>query len=199
MADSNFTIVDAAGATQTISTAADAGNSSYLVPKHHIVDSAGAAIFPASASTGDAITAAATLPSVVARQMAYNGATFDRVRNNITQVILASGSRTTTQTGSAILTYNARTVSVTLITTTVGSGSITLTIQGLHSDGSTYNTLLAGAAVVTDTTNVYTVGLGAAVTANVSANRGLPASIRILITANNANAAVYSCGLDLSV
>jgi hypothetical protein len=114
---------------------------------------------------------------------------------------LASGSRTTTQTiastsmqGGGNLTGQG--IRVVVKTTTVGSGSITATIQGVDANGTTH-TLLAGAAIVTDTTNVYQVFPGAPVTTNVSANSFLPQTWNVVITANNANAAIYQVGIDI--
>ncbi len=57
-----------------------------------------------------------------------------------------------------------------------------------------YYTLLAGAAVITNSTNIYEVRPGATVTANVSANAALPRTWRVLLTANNANPCSYTVG-----
>jgi hypothetical protein len=83
---------------------------------------------------------------------------------------------------------------VVLDMTVVGTGSVTLTIQGKDEASGKYYTLLAGAAVTTNSTNVYTVFPGAPATANVSANDIVPRTFRILVTANNANSATYSVG-----
>jgi hypothetical protein len=132
----------------------------------------------------------------------FNGssaATWDRLRNNFSIAAIASGSRSTTQTGSDITTYNARYLKVVLdMTVVTSSPSVTLTIQGKSVAG-VYYTLLAGAAVVTVSTNVYEIGPGLPATANVSANVVLPSTIRLLVTANNANAGTYSLDYDLSV
>lgn len=90
--------------------------------------------------------------------------------------------------------YNSRGVTVVVVTTAIGTGSITVTIQGKDQASGTYYTLLAGAAIITNTTNRYTVFPGAVVAANVSANDALPYQWRIIVTANNANAATYSVG-----
>ena len=58
---------------------------------------------------------------------------------------------------------------------------------------------LAGAAVTTNVTNVYTVFPGAPATANVSANDHLPQVFRVIVTHGNANPADYSLGLNLLV
>jgi hypothetical protein len=57
-----------------------------------------------------------------------------------------------------------------------------------------YYTLLAGAAVVTNSTNRYTVRPGAAAVANLSASDVLPAEWRIQVVANNANPCSYTVG-----
>lgn len=101
---------------------------------------------------------------------------------------------TTTQTGPDVVNTGARGVRVTLVTTAIGTGSITVTIQGKDRASGTYYTLLVGAAVVTNTTNHYTVFPGATVTGNVSANDCLPYFWRVLVTAGNANAATYTVG-----
>src|SRR5213594_974505 len=80
-------------------------------------------------------------------------------------------------------------VKVVVDTTAIGTGSITLSIQGKDKASGKYYTLLAGAAIITNTTNVYTVFPGATVTANVSANDTLPEIWRLVVTANNANPA----------
>lgn len=102
---------------------------------------------------------------------------------------------TTTQTGPDMAnTLGARGITVVLDTTVIGTGSLTVTVQGKDRASGKYFTLLAGAAVTTNVTNVYTVFPGATVTANVSANATLPEIFRVIVTANNANAATYTCG-----
>lgn len=113
-------------------------------------------------------------------------------------VAFASAAHTTTQTQADQTNGGAaRGVIVTLDMTLVGTGSVTLTIQGKDSTSGKYYTLLAGAAVITNVTNTYTVFPGAPVTTNVAANAQLPAVWRILVTANNANTATYSVGFCL--
>lgn len=97
-------------------------------------------------------------------------------------------------TGPDIINLNARGITVVLDMTVVGTGSVTLTIQGKDVASGKYYTLLAGAAVITNSTNRYTVFPGAPVAANVSANDALPYVYRILVTANNANPTTYTVG-----
>src|SRR5262245_30686819 len=101
---------------------------------------------------------------------------------------------TTTQTSNDFVNNTASGVKVFLNMTTVGTGSVTLTIQGKDKASGTYYTILSGAAVTTNSFNVYSVFPGATVTANVSANDFLPEVWRILVTANNANPTTYTVG-----
>ena len=110
---------------------------------------------------------------------------------------LASASRTTTQTSADIDTSNFQNLIVTVVTTVIGTGSITLTINAKDPASGTYRLLLAGVPITTNTTNVYKVTRNLAAVANVSALDDLPEFIQLVMTANNANAATYSVGYDL--
>ena len=111
---------------------------------------------------------------------------------------LASAERTTTQTQDEQFNSNGfRGIRVVLDMTTPGSGSVTLTIQAKDRTSGEWHTLLAGAAVTSDSTNVYQVFPGAPVTTNVSANSQLGSAWRLVVTANNANACTYSVGSEL--
>jgi hypothetical protein len=82
-------------------------------------------------------------------------------------------------------------------TTTGGLGSVTLTIQGRDTTSGKYYTLLAGAAVTSVSTNVYTVAPALTAAANSVANMVVPRTIRVLVTANNANPMTYSVGASV--
>lgn len=130
--------------------------------------------------------------------MVYNGSTWDRQRGNIEQTVgIVAAGVTTTQTGADQTNYNWRGVKVVFDMTVVGTGSVTLSIQGKDTASGKYYTILAGAAVITNVTNVYTVYPGAVVAANVSANDVLPRTWRVLCTANNANATTYSVAASM--
>jgi hypothetical protein len=116
-----------------------------------------------------------------------------------TGALITAAAATTTQTSADYRNSCYRGIKVVLDMTTVGTGSVTLTIQGKDVASGKYFTLLTGAAVITNTTNVYTVYPGATVTANVSANDQLPAFFRILVTANNANPTTYTVGASLLI
>lgn len=107
---------------------------------------------------------------------------------------LASAARTTTQTLADLPTYGAQYLNVVLDMTTAGTGSVTLTINGKDPASGKYYLILAGAAVTTNTTNRYKVGPNVTASANAIAQDYLPATIQLVVTANNANTATYSLG-----
>lgn len=76
-------------------------------------------------------------------------------------------------------------------------GSFTITIQGKDAASGKYYTLLAGAAVTTVSTNVYTVFPGAPATANVSANDQLPKTFRVIATYNSGTNLTFTVGVTL--
>lgn len=134
----------------------------------------------------------------VARNSEFNGTTWDRRRNNQdTAALITAAAATISQTGADQTNHNANSLKVVLDMTTVGTGSVTLTIQGKDAASGKYYTLLAGAAVVTNSTNVYEIGPGLPATANVSANTLLPRVWRVITTANNANATSYTVGASV--
>lgn len=136
---------------------------------------------------------------IINRNSVFNGNEWDRLRSNESVTLLASAARTTTQTSADLLNYNGLSnIDVILDVTSAGSGSITVSINGKDPASGKYYNLLTGAAVVTNVTNVYRVGLGNTVTANASANYALPRTFQIVVTANNANSITYSVGYNLS-
>jgi hypothetical protein len=124
---------------------------------------------------------------------------WDRWRNNQELTLLASGSRTTTVSSADQTNYNGEAVDVVLDVTNAGTGSVTLTIEGKDAVSGKYYTLLAGAAVTTNSTNVYRVGPGLTAAANSAANYRVPRTWRVTVTHNNANPCTYSVGACLMV
>lgn len=114
-------------------------------------------------------------------------------------VLLASASRTTTQTSVDLVNPDGRALDVVLDMTTVGTGSVTVTINYKDSASGKYILLLAGAAVTTNSTNRYRVHPNLTAAANSIAQDQLPEIFQIVVTANNANAAVYSVGYRIGV
>ena len=114
-------------------------------------------------------------------------------------IFLPSASRTTTQTSGDLQNLGGRTaLNVVLDMTVVGTGSVTVTINGKDSASGKYYLVLAGAAVVANSTNRYRVSPTVPSSANVIAQDELPPTFQIVVTANNANAAVYTVGYTLT-
>jgi archaellum component FlaF (FlaF/FlaG flagellin family) len=120
------------------------------------------------------------------------GAVVRLLRPPVSATVLASASRTTTQTQADQSNPGFRGIAVTLDMTIVGTGSVTLEIDVKDPVSGKYIPLLTGAAVTTNSTNVYKVYPGATAAANVTANDNLWDTYRIKVVANNANAATYS-------
>jgi len=111
-------------------------------------------------------------------------------------VALPSASRTTTQTQTVQLSHAKGAVAV-LDMTVVGTGSVTLTINGYDAaSGKSWN-ILTGAAVVANSTNVYRIYPGLTAVANTTVSDVVPYTLQYVVTANNANPATYSLGISL--
>ena len=131
--------------------------------------------------------------------MLFNNSTYDRPRGNIdhgTVGITAAGA-TTTQTGADQTNYNHRGAIIVLDMTSVGTGNVTLSVQGKDALSGKYYTIFTGAAISTNSTNVYTIYPGATAAANVAVSYPLPRTWRVTVTANNANATTYTVGASL--
>jgi len=90
---------------------------------------------------------------------------------------------------------SCRGVVVVAVTTAIGTGSITVVIEGKDKASGTYYTLLTGVAITTNTTNrYYTVYPGLTAAANVVASDVLPEIWRVRVVANNANPSTFSVG-----
>ena len=116
---------------------------------------------------------------------------------NTDNTLIASAPFTTTQTGADQTNPTGKGLQVVLDMTVVGTGSVTLEIDGKDSVSGKYYALLVGTAVVTNVTNVYRVYPGLVAVANAVANDILPKTWRIKVTANNANSATYSVGASV--
>jgi hypothetical protein len=109
--------------------------------------------------------------------MAWNGASFDRLRTNIDNfVLLASGAVTANSNSFDAVNYNSKGLKLFIKTGAFGSGAsaITVTIQGKDPVSNSYYTILTSASLTASTFTVLSVYPGLAVTANVSANDVLP-------------------------
>lgn len=115
--------------------------------------------------------------------------------NDVT--LLASAARTTTQTSADLINPGSAGIRVVLDMTVVGTGSVTVAINAKDVASGKYVALLTGAAVITNSTNVYKVYPGLTAVANAVASDVVPRTFQIVVTANNANPATYSVGYSL--
>jgi hypothetical protein len=142
--------------------------------------------------------AVGTLRNLGVYPSVFNGATWDRPRNNLDVTLLASASRTTTQTSAPIITYNNQAITVILNMTNVAAGpSVTVSINAIDPASGVRFNLLTGLAIVAVSTNVYRVDPDIPGVANAIAQLRLGRQIEIVVTANNANAGTYSVGYML--
>jgi hypothetical protein len=86
---------------------------------------------------------------------------------------------------------------VFLNVTSIGTGNITLKVQGKDLTSGVYYDVLVGAAVAGNGMVRYQIFPGATVTANSSVNDVFPLTWRVVVTANNANPVTYSVGVLL--
>lgn len=111
-------------------------------------------------------------------------------------IVLPSASRTTTQTTTLQLGGPVVGLVAVLNMTVVGTGSVTLSINGYDQVSGATWLILGGAAVITNSTNVYTIYPGLVAAPNLVVNNVVPMELQFVVTANNANAAVYSLSVN---
>ena len=112
--------------------------------------------------------------------------------NTDTGALLLGVGATVSQNTFDLTNVDSRGLKLFVNMSLVGTGSITVTVQGKDPTSGTYYTILASAAIVANGFTTYTVYPGAPVTANASVNDILPRTWRVLVTANNANPANYT-------
>lgn len=135
-------------------------------------------------------TAAGLVKAIAVDANAQLGGTVDLT-------VIASAAFTTTQTQADQTNQYARGIQVVLDMTVVGTGSVTVSIEGKDVISGKYYALLTGAAVITNVTNVYRIYPGLTPVANATVSDVLPRTWRVKVTANNANSATYSVGACL--
>ena len=146
------------------------------------------------AATADGMPA----QNIVAESMVlWNGTGFDRARANIAVALMPSSTQTVTVTSADQLNVNGPALTVILDITVVGTGSVTVNINGRDPASGKYYPLLVSAPVTTNGTNVYRVAAGLTAVANLVANYHIPRFFQIQIVANNANPVTYSVGYNL--
>jgi hypothetical protein len=110
-----------------------------------------------------------------------------------TTTIYGSAARTATPTAVTAQAGRYNFLRVVLdLTALAATPGLTLTVDGLDPVSGKYYNLLTGASVVAVSTNVYEIGPGLPVTANVSASKPLPDTIRFTVTHVDADSATYS-------
>ena len=120
--------------------------------------------------------------------------------NDLTASNVLSGvGQTTSQNSADLLNPYGRGVKVFVNVSLIGTGSVTVTIQGKDPGSGTYYTILASAAIVANGFTVLSVYPGLVAAANSAVNDVLPRQWRVQATANNANAANYSVGASVIV
>lgn len=116
---------------------------------------------------------------------------------NESHKLLASAARTATVTGDDQVNTSGVGLRVVIdATASADTPSVVPKIQGKTASG-VYYTLLEGAAITGTTTVELLVFPGAAVTANVSANKPLPRVWRLVMTAADADSLTYAADFDV--
>lgn len=135
---------------------------------------------------------------VAESEVLWNGTGFDRARSNLAVSLLPSAAYATTQTSADQLNVNGHCLHVVLDVTVIGTATATVTINGKDPASGKYYPLLVGAAVSTNSTNVYRVGPALTAVANSVANDWVPRLFQIVVTAGGTGSATYSLGYNLS-
>ena len=151
----------------------------------------------ATGDNGDAVSSTGNNSRLVtnARNWLYNGASFDRARNNTDLTILSSAARTATNQSADFTNYNGRGLHLVIDATAIAATpSVVFTIQGKDAISGKYYTILTSAAVTAVSTTILRVFPGATAAANTVANDILPRVWRIDATHGDADSITYSVG-----
>lgn len=143
--------------------------------------------YPTAAAAADAY-ANPTITHLGADEMNFNGATWDRRRNNVNVNVDTSAAKTTTVAGTTAVNYNATGMFVSILVTAVSGTTPTLVakLQWSPDNGTTWvdwdTTNLQTASISTTGTYTLKVYPGATNTANSSANGTVPRTWRVYYT-----------------
>jgi len=130
---------------------------------------------------------------VVAYNYAFNGTSFDAIRNNTEETILASAARTATVNSADFINYNAKGLHVILnISALAATPSIVPTIQGKDPISGEYYDILVGAAITTTGINILKIYPGIIATPNASASDILPRTYRVSVAHADSDSITYS-------
>lgn len=123
----------------------------------------------------------------------FNGANFDRQRNNEEITVLASAARTATTNSADQVNYNGRGVWVALNVISVpGTDTVQFKIQGKESLQGNYEDLLSSPAYATTGTRFLRLYPGLTAVVNATANDILPRTWRVAVTHSAATSFTYS-------
>lgn len=125
----------------------------------------------------------------------FNGATFDRMRNNILVVAQASG--TTATSSNTVTTYNARYATITINVSAYTSGTMNIAINLLTSSGYSYSPFTSIAGLAATGTVVYRIGPGLTPVTGLTANDVLGRSLQIVTSGTFS--LTYGIDVNLSV
>lgn len=112
--------------------------------------------------------------------------------------LLAQAAQAATTATPDQTNVGARGVKVFVNITAIGTGSITVQIQGKDPASGVYYNLLASAALIANGFTVLEVYPGIAAVANLAANLSLPRVWRINVVSNNINPVAYTIGATVT-
>ena len=154
------------------------------------IDSAGNALIKLSQMTAAAaLTDAVANPTVgvlANAQLLFNGATWDRNRGNINQLVDASAARTTTVAGTTVTNYNAKALLIHFKVSALSGTApvITPKLQWSPDGGTTWldvpGAVFPAISAVSD--NVMQIGPEVIAAANAAVNFPLPRTLRMYYT-----------------
>ena len=121
------------------------------------------------------------------------------VISNVDMVVAVGVGSIATLAGNDQTNPYGRGVKVLANVSAIGTGSITVTVQGKEPASGQYYTILASAAIVANGQTLLSIYPGLPAVANVSANDVLPRTWRVLVTANNANPVNFVVGASVIV
>lgn len=131
--------------------------------------------------------------NVVNFPYAFNETSFDAVRNNTEETILASAARTATVNSADFTNYNAKGLHVIVnVSALSATPSITPIIQGKDPISGTYYDILEGLPITTTGINILKVYPGISAVVNASASDILPRTYRVSMTHADTDSITYS-------
>lgn len=193
------TVGRASSTTPSSVTTGDAVKPWHTLAGAYVVSSSGAAI--AVDANGGPTTLAD--PGGVDRALLvdpqlFNGATWDRNRNNIAGTLLASAARTATTSSADQTNYNGQAVAVTVNVTVVpGVETLTVTIEAKDPVSGAYTTILSSDALVATGTVRMRVGTNITAVSNLAAADVLGRTWRVTVTPSASGSFTYSVGYDV--